>query len=143
MEKAKKIIDSIKYATLATVTSEGQPWNSPVFAMHDDSLNFYWASSKESQHSQNIRHNGKVFVVIYDSTAAPGMGEGVYVQAEAKELDVEQEFDELLNLNSNLQPQKFLGESSKRFYKATPLKMWVNDEMMVDGKRVDVRKQIL
>ena len=143
MEKARKILSSIKYATLATVSSDGQPWNSPVFALHDDELNFYWASSKETQHSQNIRHNGKVFIVIYDSTAAPGMGEGVYVQAEAKEIDTEEDFKELTKLNDSLQSNKFLGASLKRFYKATSLKIWVNDEIMVDGKRVDIRKQIL
>lgn len=143
METAKRIIETIKYATLATVSSDGQPWNSPVFALHDDDFNFYWASSKESQHSQNIRQTGKVFIVIYDSTAGPGEGEGVYVQAEAQEIETEQEFDELKKLNGNLQSEKFLGESTKRFYKATPVKAWVNGELTADGKRVDVRKQIL
>jgi general stress protein 26 len=143
METAKRIIATIKYATLATVSADGQPWNSPVFALHDDDLNFYWASSMESQHSQNIRQTGKVFIVIYDSTAAPGAGEGVYIQAEAREIESEQDFEELKNINENLQSEKFLGESTKRFYKATPLKAWVNGEIAADGKRVDVRKQIL
>lgn len=143
MEKAKTIIDTIKYATLATVSAEGQPWNSPVFALHDDGLHFFWASSRDSQHSQNIRQTGKVFIVVYDSTAAPGAGEGVYIEASAEEIETAEAFAQLTQLNSSLQSEKFLGEASKRFYKATPLRAWVNDEMTVDGKRIDVRKQII
>ena len=34
-KRAVEILKQIKYATLATVTSEGQPWNSPVKNEYD------------------------------------------------------------------------------------------------------------
>ena len=64
--RAAEILQQIQYATLATVNTEGQPWNSPVAALHDGMLNVYWISDKEGQHSRNILSNGRVFIVIYD-----------------------------------------------------------------------------
>lgn len=87
MEKrAAEIIKQIQYTTLATVTPEGLPWNSPVARVYDKDLNFYWFSDKEGQHSKNVRHNGQVFIVVYDSTVPWGEGEGVYFQADVVEL---------------------------------------------------------
>jgi hypothetical protein len=73
-DKARSILDRLYYATLSTVDPNGNPWNSPVYCAY----NVYWGSHVESQHSQNIRANGKVFIVVYDSTVQPGDGEGVY-----------------------------------------------------------------
>ena len=46
-QRAAEIIQSIQYATLATVTPDGLPWNSPVFALHDNEGAIYWVSDKE------------------------------------------------------------------------------------------------
>lgn len=61
-KRAAEIITQIQYTTLATVTPEGLPWNSPVARVYDQELNFYWFSDKEGQHSRNVRHNGQVFI---------------------------------------------------------------------------------
>src|SRR5262245_30572108 len=91
--KAKSILDTINYITLATVGGEGQPWNTPVAGFHfANDYNFYWASWQDNQHSKNIRANGKAFVVVYDSTPADNQpSAGVYMQGRAFELTDEQE----------------------------------------------------
>lgn len=146
-EKVKEITDKIIYATLATVSDEAEPWNSPVAAYHDG-LEYFWASWRENQHSKNIRANGKVFIVIYDSTAPEGTGEGVYIKAHAEEVNDETEIERILKIRAltkpaNRQAAEFMGEYPRRFYKAVPEKVWLNDEGDLDGNYIDVRKEIL
>ena len=86
-DKAKEIIEKVIYITLATVDKSGQPWNTPLFSAYDKSYNFYWGSSRESQHSKNIMSNNKVFIVVYDSTVPAGQGDGVYIKAQASEIN--------------------------------------------------------
>src|SRR5687767_7226480 len=60
------VLDRIEHAAVATVSPDGRPWNTPVyFARRGDS--FYWISRRDAQHSTNIRHNGRAFVVVFDS----------------------------------------------------------------------------
>ena len=84
VKRAKEIIEKIIYITIATVTPEGKPWNSPVYSAYDkNNYTFYWVSPRAAQHSKNITEKPDVFLVIYDSTVPEGTGEGVYVQARA------------------------------------------------------------
>ncbi|HEX5774701.1 MAG TPA: pyridoxamine 5'-phosphate oxidase family protein [Candidatus Paceibacterota bacterium] len=105
---AAKILKSINYMTLATVCADGSPWNSPVAPTYDGELVFRWGSNEESVHSQNVRREKRVFVVIYDSTAPEGLGEGVYMKGEAEELD---EYEDVLKM-----------------YRFRPQQIWINDE---------------
>jgi general stress protein 26 len=133
LEKVKGILNHIPYITIASVTPEGLPWNSPVYAVHDNEYRFFWNSSKESQHSKNIVANKKIFIVVYDSTVKEGEGSGVYIEAEAKELEAGDELAHGLEIfytakNKPIAPQEnFLGEDSpRRFYQAVPKKVWIN-----------------
>ena len=83
-KKAVEIIKKIIYITLATVTKDGQPWNSPLYSAYGKNLNFYWSSDRKSVHSSNIKTNNKVFCVIYDSTMKEGTGEGVYFAGKSR-----------------------------------------------------------
>ena len=85
-ERAKEIISKIIYITIATVSRDGLPWNTPAYSSFDENYNFFWVSSKEAVHSMNIRNNPNVFLAIYDSTVKEGSGEGVYIKAKAYEL---------------------------------------------------------
>ncbi len=105
---ATKILKNIKYMTLATVCVDGSPWNTPLAPTPSKDLIFRWGSNEESIHSQNVRNEKRVFVVIYDSTAPEGVGEGVYMKGIAEELD---EYEETL-----------------RMYCFIPEKIWINDE---------------
>lgn len=147
-ERAKEIISKIIYLTIATVSKDGQPWNTPVYSAFDAEYNFYWASDQNGQHSRNIAENEKVFIVIYDSTVPEGIGEGVYVQATAKALtDIEEvrEASKLLADRKNREPrnpEQYLGEYPRRIYKATPIKFWMNGDGQVNGNYIDTRVEV-
>lgn len=85
-EKAKQIIADNIYMTIATAYSDGKPWISPVFFAYDESYNLYWTSNKDALHSQLIRANPQVAIIIFDSKAPEGTGDGVYFEAKAFEL---------------------------------------------------------
>ncbi len=145
---AKEIIRKIRYITIATVDQQGQPWNTPVARSVDDDLNFYWASDKTSTHSQNIRQNNKVFIVIYDSTVPSKDAWGVYVKAKAEEITDQQEADSIAKLFAKDDPysvgtgKEYLDDYPRRIYKAVPEKVWMNDEGEVNGNYIDVRKEV-
>ena len=71
-EYAKHIIHKTIYLTIASITPQGLPRNTPVYSAFDEDYNFYRASRKDNQHSKNLRENKDAFLVIYDSTVAEG-----------------------------------------------------------------------
>src|SRR3954468_5921906 len=73
-QRAQEIVRRLLYVTVATASSVGEPWNSPVYSAYDRRANFYWTSSPLAQHSRNIDQNGKAFLAIYDSTVPAGKG---------------------------------------------------------------------
>lgn len=148
IEKAKKIISNILYITLATSARDCEPWNTPVYSAYDEKYNFYWVSSPQSRHSKNIKENGKVAIVIYNSSDPEGAGEGVYVQAKACELTDASEIERALKLlyerkNKPVKPvADFVGDSPRRVYKAVPEKFWMNEMQKINGYPVDVRAEV-
>ena len=74
-QRAKEILAKMQYATVATTTPDGKPWNSPVAHEIDENYVIYWFSDRENQHSKNVRANPYAFIVIYDSTAPECTGE--------------------------------------------------------------------
>lgn len=145
-KRAREIINTIHYLTLASVTPEGIPWNSPLAYSVDNNFNFYFGSPKHTQHTQNIRDNGKAFVVIYDSTAPDGEGEGVYMTANVRELRDEYEIQEAINVmfgfSSKYKVEHFTNESKLRAYKIEPISVWMNDAEEKDGLFFDYRVEI-
>jgi len=129
-KRAKEILQTIKYATIATTSADGTPWNSPVRHVYDEDLSIYWFSDKEGQHSRNIRENENVFIVIYDSTVPEGDGEGVYIQAKAYEINDPEEvrFARRIKKGPTMDaPDDFIGDAVRRVYKAIPQQVWMND----------------
>jgi hypothetical protein len=131
--------------TIATVGKDGQPWNTAVFGAYDDEGNIYWGSHVNAQHSKDARDNGKVFLVIYNSTVPAGKGIGVYIKANCVELDDPTEIALAHNL---LQARRIIpywkledvrGDSPVRLYKAMPEQVWTNSEGRIDGVYVYTR----
>ncbi len=124
LKTALRIIEDIQYITIATVCPDGSPWNTPVAPTHDENLVFCWGSDESSIHSQNIRNEKRVFIVIYDSTLPEGTGEGVYMRGEAEELS---EY-----------------EGNLRMYRFNPQQIWINDEEQnTDGSfKRDIRIEL-
>lgn len=40
--------------TVATASSEGEPWISPLFFGYNEKFNLYWASDKDAKYSKLI-----------------------------------------------------------------------------------------
>jgi general stress protein 26 len=142
----QSVLDRIIYVTIATVDSNGQPWNSPVVGKWDDNLNLYWVSSKKSQHSQNIAHRPLIFVVVYDSTVPEGEGLGLYLEMEAKMLCTKAEiqrakgfYDTGFFKHADFGHNQFLDGCPQGFYKAVPLRIWHNDDAVEHGHFIDTR----
>jgi Pyridoxamine 5'-phosphate oxidase len=149
--RVKAEIAEIKYATLATVSTEGQPWNSPVFTAYDEQYNFFWGSPEESTHSKNIEANGKLAIVLYDSRAVPGTGKGTYIVARAHRLTdpAEMKFAyELLIMRRGAQASSywkfsdFEAPHAIHFYKAEPREISTHGGDMVDGVYIDRRRTV-
>lgn len=147
-EKVARILQTCLYATVATSDTAGQPWNSPVYCVYDDRLNLYWASAQSSQHSQNIRANPQVFIVIYDSTMPWGTGEGIFIQATASVVDDPTEIAKVCALrqarvaDATQPPSDFAGDRPRRIYRALPQHTWTNQDGSVNGFFIDQRVEI-
>ena len=151
VQKAKEIIEKIKYITIATASKDGSPWNSPVYSAFDENYNFFWASDQNGQHSKNIMKNNKIFLVIYDSTVPEGTGVGVYIQAKAYKLEDPKEIEYgITYLDGRVNKKKdptiriaeFQNDKPRRVYKAVPEKMWMNIDGEINGHFIDKRVEI-
>jgi hypothetical protein len=81
------IIEASRYLVLATADTTGRPWSSPVYFAPIGFTEFFWVSSPDATHSRNIAVRPEVGIVIFDSQAAIGAGQGVYMSAAAKLLE--------------------------------------------------------
>lgn len=129
-ERSAEILTHCLYANIAT-SHHDQPWNSPVTAIPDPALTFYWSSWAQAVHSRNIAANPRAFLTFYDSTRVRGTNNlrCVYLQCEAGEVTDADEAEKafaLLYPDETVDLSSFLGEGIKRFYRATPLKAWLN-----------------
>ncbi len=134
-KRAAEIIKEILYITIASVSEDGQPWNTPVYSAFDKDLNFYWFSDKHSQHSQNVRSNNKVLLVIYKSTVREVTVEGVYIKSRVSELNAPEEIliakavlDERVGKEKERNANNYMGDAVLRGYKATAVQVWMNDD---------------
>jgi Pyridoxamine 5'-phosphate oxidase len=83
---AKAIIDANLYMVLGTADERGQPWVSPVYYASLDYREFFWVSRPEALHSRNLAARPEISIVVFDSSAPIGTGQGVYMAAVAEEL---------------------------------------------------------
>ena len=147
----KQLLSDIEYATVATVDALGNPWNTPVYVTSDQAYNFYWSSHPDSVHSQNIQTNGKVFIVVYNSKAHEGDGQGVYYEATARVVTDRAEIDTALGLLGTRRgrpfrhAEKFIDDGPQRIYKAVPTRCWLNDaDQDADGDFIrDYRREVI
>lgn len=152
IEGAKKIIADNIYLTLATSSKKGKPWISPLFFAYDEKYNLYWVSNKNSLHSKLVRQNPKVAITIFDSHAPEGLGDGVYFEASAKELENIRDIEIAITaLNKRVTKEEFsiknIEQITKkgiwRVYKATPTKIWkLTEGEFINGQNVDRKVEI-
>jgi nitroimidazol reductase NimA-like FMN-containing flavoprotein (pyridoxamine 5'-phosphate oxidase superfamily) len=83
----RDIIEANRYLVLATADATGRPWTSPVYFAHIGIVEFYWVSAPDVTHSRNVEVRPEVSIVVLDSQAAIGTGQGVYMSGTAKLLE--------------------------------------------------------
>jgi nitroimidazol reductase NimA-like FMN-containing flavoprotein (pyridoxamine 5'-phosphate oxidase superfamily) len=83
---ARAILAENRYMTLATADADGRPWASPVWYATEDNRSFYWVSSPQARHSQNLTARPEVAIVVFDSHARGGAGRSVYMSGAAEEV---------------------------------------------------------
>src|SRR6478672_12896144 len=118
------------YYNVATV-KDGEPWNSPIWAARDERFNLYWSSWKRAVHSTNIVANSHAFLTLYDSTRERGTNNFrcLYLQCNVVEVTEETEAFKaasLLYQGEAFDLSDFQGAGLKRFYRATPVRDWLN-----------------
>jgi nitroimidazol reductase NimA-like FMN-containing flavoprotein (pyridoxamine 5'-phosphate oxidase superfamily) len=145
---AADILKKIIYATVATASPTAAPWNTPVYVVYDEQLNFYWASGKQSQHSRNIAENPRVFIAIYDSTVPWGTGQGVFIAGNAMEVADTAEIAKACQLrmqrtpDAKHPPEEFTHDKPRSIYKLVPSKVWMIQDAKVNGYFVDERAEL-
>ena len=82
-QTAADLIEASRYLVLATADETGRPWSSPVYFAHLGFTEFFWVSSPDVTHSRNIAVRPEVGIVVFDSQAAIGTGQGAYMSAVA------------------------------------------------------------
>jgi hypothetical protein len=131
LERIRQLMGYVPHVVIATVNEDASPHNSPVFGSFDDKLHFFWSSSPESQHSNNIMRDGRVFMVMFDSHEGNG---ALYVSAFARQLDDSDGFDHgyllLSEAKARLQAQMgsrdtYGDNGPQRLYTAVPDKLWL------------------
>lgn len=146
--RAKGIIDTIRYITIASVSPDDLPHNTPVFAAHDAKYNFYFGTHKDSQKARNILANPNIFVVIYDSTVFAGEGLGLYLQATATPVTDPTEIaagHKLLWDRRDVpywKLEEFAEPTPLVMFKVTPTKAWLNGGSRKNGHYIDIREEI-
>ena len=151
--KARQLIDATRYMTIATADASGKPWSSPVFFAYDDKFTLYWVSFTDAVHSMNIRSRPQVAITILGTS--PGhYGDGVYIDAEAVELNDVREAERAIQvLRRRPQESKFtvnssadvLGAAVWRVYKAIPKEVYKRSDadVIVKGQYITTRVKII
>ncbi len=132
---AKAIIDSNMYMVLGTADESGQPWVSPVYYASSGYKEFYWVSSPEVRHSLNIALRPQISIVIFNSQALIGTGQGVYMSAVAEQLtgvDLDQGIEiyshtSLGHGGHEWKPEDVQVPAIYRLYRANALEHWMLD----------------
>lgn len=81
--RARSIIESGPYMTLATADGGGAPWATPVWYAVESLYSLIWISRPDTRHSRNLEVRPQLGIVIFDSRAPIGTGQGVYLEATA------------------------------------------------------------
>jgi uncharacterized protein YhbP (UPF0306 family) len=146
---AKAIIDMNMYMVLGTADESGQPWVAPVYFGHFEYREFYWISSPEVRHSNNIAVRPQVSIVIFDSQVPVGKGQAVYMSAVAKEL-TDTDFDRGLDIYNGrfsnpaehgvrpIKPEDVQEPALYRLYRAIVSEHWVLDPVGHPDHRISV-----
>ena len=144
---ARAIIDGNRYMVLGTADASGRPWVSPVYYAPYGYADLYWVSSPEAQHSRNLAARPELSVVVFDSRAPVGEGQGVYMSAAAEELEgveAERGIEVFSRVSVSLgakpwRPEDVREPAPLRLYRARVSEHWVLEPERRPDQRTRVR----
>lgn len=151
--KAQLLIEATRHMTIATANTSGKPWNSPVFFVYDEKFTLYWVSFIDAVHSINIRARPQVAITIL-GTPPDHYGDGVYIDAEAVELNDVREVERTIQvLRRRPRESKFtvnsptdvLGAAVWRVYKAIPKEVYKRSDadVLVKDQYITTRVRVI
>lgn len=135
IDNARQLLQTVRFAAMATVNEDGSPHNTPYFFMYDDTLtHLYWGSHPQSQHSKNVLRTGQLFVVLYDSIAYGPNGNrgGLYITAANGHITNGAEFDTALAIHNATRARVGKQPIAKEFYDTSEQEMWCADITKLD-----------
>lgn len=152
-EISRQVIAHNRYLVIATATIDGAPWISPVFFAPDETYNLYWTSNKDARHSELIRSNPRVMIVIYDKAGANDEVRAVYLECDAKELQEEDEIRHGMQvMHTRPQADRYTvhdiadaqGDKQWRIYRATPQKVYAlsPEDEIIGGQSIDTKVEV-
>ena len=144
---ARAIIDGNRYMVLGTADEGGGPWVSPVYYAPSGYSELYWVSSPEAQHSRNLAARPDLSIVVFDSQAPVGEGQGVYMSAVAEQLtgaDLERGIEIFSRVSVSHGAKEWRVEDVRppaalRLYRARVSEHWVLDPERRPDQRTRVR----
>lgn len=145
VELARRTLDRVPNASLATVSPDGRPWNSPLYVAFDANFSFYWSSHVDAVHSLNIAAKPEILLVVFDSIASDQTGSAVYFRGKARELaegvSVKRALDCLARRKNDVPktPADFAAPYPRRVYQAVVDTIWTNVVKEADGHYFDER----
>lgn len=147
--RVDSVLKTNEHMVIATADNKGKPWVTPVAYTFDSDNSLYWVSSKDSQHSSNIRDRAEVAIVIYMTEPK---SDALYIDAIAKELVDNQEILDAIEVrNTRVQLERFRvktiedvsGLASWRIYKAKVTSMYFRKQDEIGGQLVTSRRKIV
>ena len=144
---ARAIIDGNRYMVLGTADEGGRPWVSPVYYAPSGYSEFNWVSSPQAQHSRNLAARPDLSIVVFDSQAPVGEGQGVYMSAAAEQLtgaDLERGIGSFSRVSVSHGAKEWRVEdvqppAALRLYRARVSEHWVLDPERRPDQRTRVR----
>lgn len=123
----KKYLPTVNIMQLATSKND-QPWVCTLHYYHDDELNFYWISTPERRHSQDIKTNPKVSitVLVHENTPDEPYVIGISLEGIAEHIGTDMEdgvveaFQNKHDKDSEFMRDVKNGTNPHQFYKFTP-----------------------
>jgi len=84
-DAARSLLEMNRYAVLATVDAQGDPWATPVWFAHRGLDVLLWVSSPGTRHSQALAAVPRLAVTVFDASVEPGHGSAFYGRGRAGE----------------------------------------------------------
>ena len=124
-QMAREVLDSVRYVVLSTIDEDGRTRTSPVYFTPHRYADLYWVSYADTHHSANLRLDGRLSGVVFDSTKPPPETQAVYVSGRAREIPAAELED---HLAVAFDPERRGGRafsSAELSDDADPLRLWV------------------